>query len=114
MCFFFFFFKQKTAYEMRISDWSSDVCSSDLARPNRIVYSITDDGRKTLDDWVREPTPYPSVKEELLVKLFSLGDVEASVLIDQVRQRRAEHQERLAYFHETGRASCRERVGQDV
>src|SRR3546814_10435035 len=38
-----FFFKQKTAYEMRISDWSSDVCSSDLAdaaagrRKNRIV-----------------------------------------------------------------------------
>src|SRR3546814_3539595 len=31
MC-FFFFFKQKTAYEMRISDWSSDVCSSDLGR----------------------------------------------------------------------------------
>src|SRR3546814_11506157 len=28
----FFFFKQKTAYEMRISDWSSDVCSSDLHR----------------------------------------------------------------------------------
>src|SRR3546814_1538098 len=28
----FFFFKQKTAYEMRISDWSSDVCSSDLER----------------------------------------------------------------------------------
>src|SRR3546814_4106753 len=30
---FFFFFKQKTAYEMRISDWSSDVCSSDLRNP---------------------------------------------------------------------------------
>src|SRR3546814_19217002 len=29
-CILFFFFKQKTAYEMRISDWSSDVCSSDL------------------------------------------------------------------------------------
>src|SRR3546814_2579693 len=29
-CVWFFFFKQKTAYEMRISDWSSDVCSSDL------------------------------------------------------------------------------------
>src|SRR3546814_9807632 len=29
----FFFFKQKTAYEMRISDWSSDVCSSDLVGP---------------------------------------------------------------------------------
>src|SRR3546814_9696651 len=32
VCSFFFFFKQKTAYEMRISDWSSDVCSSDLHR----------------------------------------------------------------------------------
>src|SRR3546814_20980666 len=32
---FFFFFKQKTAYEMRISDWSSDVCSSDLAERRR-------------------------------------------------------------------------------
>src|SRR3546814_5992424 len=30
MCIVTFFFKQKTAYEMRISDWSSDVCSSDL------------------------------------------------------------------------------------
>src|SRR3546814_17246518 len=34
----FFFFKQKTAYEMRMSDWSSDVCSSDLrARSSRAV-----------------------------------------------------------------------------
>src|SRR3546814_1632735 len=32
---FFFFFKQKTAYEMRISDWSSDVCSSDLVAIHR-------------------------------------------------------------------------------
>src|SRR3546814_8018884 len=31
---YFFFFKQKTAYEMRISDWSSDVCSSDLISIN--------------------------------------------------------------------------------
>src|SRR3546814_20373478 len=31
--FYFVFFKQKTAYEMRISDWSSDVCSSDLGKP---------------------------------------------------------------------------------
>src|SRR3546814_1846684 len=36
LCVCFFFFKQKTAYEMRISDWSSDVCSSDLATIGRI------------------------------------------------------------------------------
>src|SRR3546814_7847943 len=44
LCWFmvFFFFKQKTAYEMRISDWSSDVCSSDLprARPVDVVIHI--------------------------------------------------------------------------
>src|SRR3546814_7341267 len=33
----FFFFKQKTAYDMRISDWSSDVCSSDLKAPGMCV-----------------------------------------------------------------------------
>src|SRR3546814_7736371 len=39
----FFFFKQKTAYEMRISDWSSDVCSSDLPRvhPRRDAETIS-------------------------------------------------------------------------
>src|SRR3546814_2904221 len=44
---FFFFFKQKTAYEMRISDWSSDVCSSDLNLLDRYrqldVVESTDD-----------------------------------------------------------------------
>src|SRR3546814_3372615 len=35
--YYIFFFKQKTAYEMRISDWSSDVCSSDLSTPIRLV-----------------------------------------------------------------------------
>src|SRR3546814_11890408 len=43
MFFIFFFFKQKTAYEMRISDWSSDVCSSDLrwfSRSNGPAYQI--------------------------------------------------------------------------
>src|SRR3546814_13751327 len=37
----FFFFKQKTAYEMRISDWSSDVCSSDLGRRSASDRDVT-------------------------------------------------------------------------
>src|SRR3546814_4841791 len=44
----FFFFKQKTSYEMRISDWSSDVCSSDLAgalvMPKRSSSSTSSEG----------------------------------------------------------------------
>src|SRR3546814_3052691 len=40
---FWFFFKQKTAYEMRISDWSSDVCSSDLGgAPARLAGEVQD------------------------------------------------------------------------
>src|SRR3546814_1011098 len=42
---FFFFFKQKTAYEMRISDWSSDVCSSDLEL-SRLRHVHADPGRR--------------------------------------------------------------------
>src|SRR3546814_16046289 len=45
----FFFFKQKTAYEMRISDWSSDVCSSDLP---------TDPKRHPLHNQIRAPILY--------------------------------------------------------
>src|SRR3546814_9147022 len=37
---FVFFFKQKTAYEMRISDWSSDVCSSDLITGPLLAYEV--------------------------------------------------------------------------
>src|SRR3546814_12708166 len=63
-----FFFKQKTAYEMRISDWSSDVCSSDLgwlkAQPQRVAAAVAAQrfagkgyelailpGDKDADDW---------------------------------------------------------------
>src|SRR3546814_2050186 len=42
----FFFFKQKTAYEMRISDWSSDVCSSDLQYRQRQQGAQRDDPRQ--------------------------------------------------------------------
>src|SRR3546814_8333711 len=44
----FFFFKQKTAYEMRISDWSSDVCSSDLGRIGGIRQDFTAHRRATI------------------------------------------------------------------
>src|SRR3546814_4466667 len=48
-CFYFFFFKQKTAYEMRISDWSSDVCSSDL---ERVIDSGRQGAQRDLDQLV--------------------------------------------------------------
>src|SRR3546814_6384248 len=42
--FLFFFFKQKTAYEMRISDWSSDVCSSDLPSSGTSKFNVSEKG----------------------------------------------------------------------
>src|SRR3546814_7287580 len=52
---FVFFFKQKTAYEMRISDWSSDVCSSDLlvepgSRPRTIAQTMNKAGIHVNED----------------------------------------------------------------
>src|SRR3546814_8370232 len=48
---YFFFFKQKTAYEMRISDWSSDVCSSDLT----VVGSVNQGGGVAFNsDWLKD------------------------------------------------------------
>src|SRR3546814_4386222 len=55
ICFYIFFFKQKTAYEMRISDWSSDVCSSDLAlytveeQLNEACGPLQEAGRRTIE-----------------------------------------------------------------
>src|SRR3546814_3125240 len=55
-CLELFFFKQKTAYEMRISDWSSDVCSSDLgeAQRHRPLLVQADDVERMLGN-AREP-----------------------------------------------------------
>src|SRR3546814_1833166 len=72
MVVFFFFFKQKTAYEMRISDWSSDVCSSDLALTSpdvRIAQAPTD--RLIRRDGARQP-----------VRIFRVGQ---GALLDQAR-----------------------------
>src|SRR3546814_2205963 len=67
MFFLFFFFKQKTAYEMRISDWSSDVCSSDLlanapdADPMRdgVVLILRELGRVAGNNGLVEIAPGP-------------------------------------------------------
>src|SRR3546814_3804301 len=69
-----FFFKQKTAYEMRISDWSSDVCSSDLSgadlknvldtlkrTPARmVIYAAYQDPRPV--NWMTEHSGLPAAK----------------------------------------------------
>src|SRR3546814_1403461 len=57
-----FFFKQKTAYEMRISDWSSDVCSSDLfGRNYRSDVLMTDATAPIGHNNPPEPTPYEAI-----------------------------------------------------
>src|SRR3546814_5830820 len=54
MCVLFFFFKQKTAYEMRISDWSSDVCSSDLVSQDlRHSQSLSEEASRAEDQYQR-------------------------------------------------------------
>src|SRR3546814_3465567 len=67
-----FFFKQKTAYEMRISDWSSDVCSSDLA----VVVTFVQAERE------RDPRRVADVAQPVRLKL-SVKKLVGRALIDQ-------------------------------
>src|SRR3546814_17017787 len=65
--FLFFFFKQKTAYEMRISDWSSDVCSSDLhALPALLrAEKLQKRAARTGFDWPDSEGVYAKIDEEI-------------------------------------------------
>src|SRR3546814_5177327 len=65
----FFCFKQKTAYEMRISDWSSDVCSSDLRKPRGMESRVE----------IERDDEVPSVDRKLLDR----GDVLHSGIVDE-------------------------------
>src|SRR3546814_1062133 len=95
----FLFFKQKTAYEMRISDWSSDVCSSDL----RAYLSLLAD-RARLDGMARAishlATPIDP-KDSLAAFLEEVRAAFSSTCVELVLFDAPE---------EIGRASCRERV----
>src|SRR3546814_1939964 len=84
---FFFFFKQKTAYEMRISDWSSDVCSSDLH----------------IQQWITSPLLNVS-----MVMLCCYLETHVLVPGAAIGYGPPEHLQKI------GRASCRERVCQYV
>src|SRR3546814_13009243 len=92
-----FFFKQKTAYEMRISDWSSDVCSSDL-------------GCGQSHDWYVE-----RFSSEVDAQVHRLPEHQQAYAL-QIAEEYGDYAtpaERQA-TQEIGRASCRERVWQYV
>src|SRR3546814_7049884 len=99
-----FFFKQKTAYEMRISGWSSDVGSSDLARGEgarrlALVLSLDDEARGKTD------AGRLHADAELLRPRLGIGNL---LDLQFVKRLPVAHQDKL------GRATCRERVCQYV
>ena len=87
-------------HRMADAGWVRSETVTQVERPNRIVYEITDEGRATLDAWIDKPTEAPSVKEELLVKLFAYGEVDGKALVREIERRRDVHRERLAQFEE--------------
>src|SRR3546814_10046153 len=96
-----FFFKQKTAYEVRISDWSSDVCSSDLFGARQI--------NTTVDLSAVDTTGY---FDEAALQIGGRHALLAE-LIEKVRY---VYRQNFSWvkFNQIGRASCRERVCQYV
>src|SRR3546814_8253983 len=96
----FFFFKQKTAYEMRISDWSSDVCSSDL--------TISDDRIAEAFEARKDQLSRP--ERRTVTQAVLPDEAAARALADRL----AEGATFAAAAEENGRASCRERGCQYV
>src|SRR3546814_5435417 len=99
----FFFFKQKTAYEMRISDWSSDVCSSDLATQS--TFGTLPDGRAV-------PAVMLSNANGVSATVIAYGATLQSVILPDKDGNKADVA--LGYDNQIGRASCRESVCQYV
>lgn len=85
-------------HKMAKAGWVESETVAQTERPNRIVYTLTARGRDALDAWVQTPTDPPSVKEELLVKLFALGDVDTDTIVAELQRRRHFHQERLTSY----------------
>src|SRR3546814_16438704 len=67
----FFLFKQKTAYELRISDWSSDVCSSDLRSPRS-------DARSRIEG-IGRPRVEPSFQPHVIDRMLEVKDAASFV-----------------------------------
>src|SRR3546814_2933143 len=76
----FFFFKQKTAYEMLISDWSSDVCSSDLTEDKPAQTETTTDESTLPDTGGGEPIELTAIGKGELLRLD--GDHECGFTIE--------------------------------
>ena len=85
-------------HKMEANGWISGETIEQSERPNRISYAITPIGRKVLEEWVATPTDPPSQKEELLVKLFALGDADQAVLQAELERRLEFHRDRLLAY----------------
>src|SRR3546814_8770872 len=70
--YFFFFFKQKTAYECRISDWSSDVCSSDLCSAVSTQISVIRISSSWLIGWIASRTRCRASRAEAMRRFWRM------------------------------------------
>src|SRR3546814_3147990 len=84
----FFFFKQKTAYEMRISDWSSDVCSSDLIyhslmgvpiRRSERVHGVLVIQHSAVREYTEEEAESLETLSMVLAEMISGGEIPGAV-----------------------------------
>jgi DNA-binding PadR family transcriptional regulator len=67
-------------------------------RPNKTIFSISKSGRGELLRWSRQTAAPAAIKEELVLKLYALTDVDVPAVVEQLKQRLELHQERLALY----------------
>ena len=71
---------------------------SQIGKPNKTVYSLTEAGRKALFSWSQQTVEPPAVKDELLVRLYALDDIDHPALVAQLKDRLVKHQDRLSQY----------------
>lgn len=71
---------------------------SQSGKPNRIMHTITDAGRKAVKSWSSKPVRMPSVKDELAVKLYAMDTVDIAAMREQISVRLEQHQAKLTAF----------------
>ena len=67
-------------------------------RPNKKLYAITDQGKALLTEWMYRPSELSPLKDDLLVKVFGGYLVEPTVILQELRQHRKQHQTRLVEY----------------
>ncbi len=88
----------KELRKMADNYWVSARSVEQSGKPNKVIYSLTAEGKNVLDDWVMAAGKVQPPKDDFLVKLFNVGHSDVTPILNELNSRRQAAQERLALY----------------